>query len=114
MRAVPFVALAGMVAASPLLAAGDEYSADVVRGAEEVLRDEGYLAQADGTFDDETRQALRRFQEERALHVTGQLDELTKRSLGLDAEALATADESGQEEVGQPPRQPQIGATPGD
>ncbi len=115
MTAVPFVALVGLLAAGPLLAAERPTgpNAEVVREAEETLRDEGYLAQADGTFDDDTRRALSRFQEERALHVTGELDELTKLSLGLSSEALATAPESErQEQVGQPPREPQLGATP--
>lgn len=118
MRSVAYLACFGLLAVVPAGAAsaGEQTAAaptsDAVRQAEETLKQEGYLANADGVFDAETRAAVTKFQERHALHVTGELDAETLSSLGVDDEQ-AQAGDAGEQQVGQPPVGPQVGRVPG-
>jgi peptidoglycan hydrolase-like protein with peptidoglycan-binding domain len=57
---------------------------EVVRQVEVLLKDEGYLApDPDGRFDDQTRDAVSKFQESRAIHVSGEMDFDTLAALGV-------------------------------
>lgn len=65
-------------------AAAHEADPDLVRMVKERLKDSGYLAgSVDGSFDEAARQAVTRYQEQRALDVTGRLDRETAASLGV-------------------------------
>ncbi|OYT71576.1 MAG: hypothetical protein CFK52_07475 [Chloracidobacterium sp. CP2_5A] len=64
--------------------AGEYTSSDVVRRAQTELRREGlYNGRITGRLDAETRQAIERFQEERGLRPTGQLDRETALAMGV-------------------------------
>ncbi len=73
-----------LLLAATRVSAGD----DRLRAAQEVLKFQGYyFAEVNGEADDESTQALKRFQIRNLLPVTGELDEATARI--LDAMAAA-------------------------
>lgn len=97
MKRTVCLALLGSLAAVPALAqeapgaaqndaalAALQNDEAVVRQIEQTLQQEGYLQDADGRFDDRTREALSRFQTERAIHVSGQIDHDTLAALGIE------------------------------
>lgn len=56
-----------------------------IKDAQQALKERGHEpGRIDGVMSTATRQALRQFQEAEGLEVTGQLDESTRKALGLD------------------------------
>ena len=76
---VPAVALA-QAAAPP---ASSAPSAATVKALQEALNKQGIAIEADGLLDEETRIAIRRYQTEHHLPVTGEPDEATLGKLGV-------------------------------
>ena len=69
---------------------------DFFKQVQDKLREQGFDAgPADGTFNSKTQAALAQFQRSRVLPVSGALDDVTLRELGVDApttSASATAE----------------------
>lgn len=66
----------------------------MIREAQQALIERGYLAgPADGVMGDETKSALRAFQQANGLEQTGHLDMETKRALGIGVAAPPKTDE---------------------
>ena len=60
---------------------------DQVSKAQEVLKNDGiYLGPVDGRMCQDTREAIRSFQQSHQLNMTGTIDDETARQLGLQAE----------------------------
>ncbi|HSE98994.1 MAG TPA: peptidoglycan-binding domain-containing protein [Blastocatellia bacterium] len=75
-------------------------SVDSIRAAQTVLRDRGYYnGPINGTMNFQTRNALRRFQQDRNLPVTGDLDLRTAQALGI---ASNTGDQAVLVEISNP------------
>ena len=59
-------------------------NSDQVSEAQEVLKNDGiYSGPIDGTINQETREAIRSFQQSHQLNMTGTIDDETARELGL-------------------------------
>ena len=59
-------------------------NSDQVSKAQEVLKNDGiYSGPIDGTMSQETREAIRSFQQSHQLNMTGTIDDETARELGL-------------------------------
>lgn len=70
--------------------AGDRYddSAEALRSVQERLRDRGYYTgPIDGRMSPTTRSAIREFQQDRRLAVTGEIDAATARELGIASQS---------------------------
>jgi peptidoglycan hydrolase-like protein with peptidoglycan-binding domain len=66
-------------------------STDQVSKAQEVLKNDGiYSGPVDGRMSQDTREAIRSFQQSHQLNMTGTIDDETARELGLQAEWLTT------------------------
>ena len=60
---------------------------DQVSKAQEVLKNDGiYLGPVDGRMSQDTREAIRSFQQSHQLNMTGTIDDETARELGLQKE----------------------------
>jgi peptidoglycan hydrolase-like protein with peptidoglycan-binding domain len=69
--------------------AGEELEPDAVRVIQGQLQELGfYRGETDGVWGALTQEAIERFQEDRGLRVTGQLDANTVTTMGLDPEAV--------------------------
>ena len=67
-------------------------SQTVIKALQEALNKQGQTVETNGVFDDATRNALRRFQSQHHLTVTGQADQATLSKLGIaDQTTSATA-----------------------
>jgi photosystem II stability/assembly factor-like uncharacterized protein len=83
---------AGTTSLSPQRTATAKLSGDVVRRAQEALERAGYeIGNPDGQLGSRTVAAIRRFQTDRYLPVSGQLDEVTIAALGVKNSTGATA-----------------------
>jgi peptidoglycan hydrolase-like protein with peptidoglycan-binding domain len=61
-----------------------ELSKDAMRVVQQSLKSEGYdPGREDGVADDNTRQAIREFQQDKELAMTGVIDQRTAENLGL-------------------------------
>jgi len=58
-------------------------SQTVIKALQEALNKQGQTVETNGVFDDATRNALRRFQSQHHLTVTGQADQATLSKLGI-------------------------------
>ena len=70
--------------------AGQQLSKDKVKQIQEALKEKGNdPGQIDGIMGPKTQQALRQFQKQENLQVTGRVDEKTASALGVDLQASA-------------------------
>jgi peptidoglycan hydrolase-like protein with peptidoglycan-binding domain len=60
-----------------------ELSTRDMQAVQQVLKDKGYKVTVDGTANDVTRAAIRKFQQDEGLTVTGMIDEPTANRLGF-------------------------------
>jgi peptidoglycan hydrolase-like protein with peptidoglycan-binding domain len=60
-----------------------ELSTRDMQAVQQVLKDKGYKVSVDGTANDATRAAIRKFQQDEGLTVTGMIDEPTANRLGF-------------------------------
>jgi peptidoglycan hydrolase-like protein with peptidoglycan-binding domain len=60
-----------------------ELSTRDMQAVQQVLKDKGYNVTVDGTANDATRAAIRKFQQDEGLTVTGMIDEPTANRLGF-------------------------------
>jgi peptidoglycan hydrolase-like protein with peptidoglycan-binding domain len=67
-------------------------SNDQIQDAQQSLRQEGHSVSVDGVWGPQTAQAVRQFQQENGLDVTGSLDSETLAALEVDANANATTE----------------------
>lgn len=63
-----------------------------IQDAQQSLRQEGHSLSVDGIWGPQTAQAVRQFQQENGLDVTGSLDSETLAALDVDANANASTD----------------------
>jgi len=76
-------------------------SPEVVKQVQEKLSSQGYdPGPADGKMGPKTQQALKKLQEDRSLNTSGQLDQQTLATLGLDQGASASTGASGSSSSG--------------
>jgi peptidoglycan hydrolase-like protein with peptidoglycan-binding domain len=68
---------------------GQQMSSNQIRQLQQELRSEGYQVAVDGIWGPETQQALRDYQMDENLEVSGEPDQRTMASLGLDIDAAA-------------------------
>jgi peptidoglycan hydrolase-like protein with peptidoglycan-binding domain len=73
-----------LVLAQLLMAGLVEANDPLVFRAQQRLTNLGYPVQRDGIYGRATRRAIREFQQDRGLRVTGQLDRRTLEELGID------------------------------
>ena len=79
-------------AAAPALAYSQPLAPAAVMRVQERLRDRGaYQGRVDGIWGPDSQQALERFQQASGLQVTGQLNQATAATLGLEPAALLAA-----------------------
>lgn len=72
--------------------AGQQLSREKVKEIQEALKEKGNdPGQADGIMGPRTQQALRQFQKQQNLQVTGRVDQETAQALGVDLEGAAGA-----------------------
>ncbi len=107
---------AGIAAEQPEIAADGatalEADPELVRQVQQKLAEEGYLqGGVEGRFDDATREALGRYQEQRALRVTGEIDRETLASLGVES-GMPAADGEPAEQAAEAPAGARQPATP--
>lgn len=67
---------------------GDSLSEDEVRLVQQALSDAGQDIEVDGQWGDNTAQALRRYQEEKGMEGSGELDPETIAALGIEMEGM--------------------------
>ncbi|HLI83618.1 MAG TPA: peptidoglycan-binding domain-containing protein [Bryobacteraceae bacterium] len=92
--ALSFV-MAGGMAGFATFAYAHSYSQSEVRDAQQQLKDDGYYTgKIDGVNGQMTMDAIRNFQRDNNLNVTGQLDRQTADKLGIQSEANREATES--------------------
>jgi peptidoglycan hydrolase-like protein with peptidoglycan-binding domain len=94
--ALAFTAMVGLVGRAQTTQQKPELQSrrNLVEDAQQALKDRGYYdGPADGIMGLQTRQAVRKFQNDRHLPVTGQLDEETVRQLGISLEEESPAKE---------------------
>lgn len=70
-------------------------SSEQIQDAQQSLRQEGHPVSIDGIWGPQTAQAVRQFQQENGLDVTGSLDSETLAALDVDANARAGSSSSG-------------------
>src|SRR5436305_7495014 len=62
---------------------------DLIRNVQEALKDQGfYYAEITGTKDSDTTAAIRRYQIRNGLQITGDLNDETLKSLGVDSSGV--------------------------
>jgi peptidoglycan hydrolase-like protein with peptidoglycan-binding domain len=81
---------AGQSAAMGGAMSGDDLGESDVRKIQQARKDAGHDVEVDGDWGDETRQALRDYQEEKNLGQSGDLDRQTIAELGVDVDARGT------------------------
>ncbi len=64
-----------------------------VKAVQEALNQHGFKLEADGVMGRATKKALKKFQKENGLKVTGKIDEPTKEKLGIGAKPAAEESE---------------------
>lgn len=78
------------------------HSPEMVKQVQEKLSSQGYdPGPADGKMGPKTQQALKKLQEDRSLKTSGQLDQQTLATLGLDQGSSASTGASGSASGGQ-------------
>ena len=90
------------VAASshPAVPAADSLSRATVKALQEALNKQGIAVKADGVLDEETRAAIKKYQSEHHLPVTGEADKATLEKLGVTAARQGNATPPGQGTTG--------------
>ena len=95
-----------------------QLSSEQIRELQEKLRDEGHNpGPIDGIWGPQTQAAVKEFQKENDLQVTGQLDQQTMKELGIEKQKAGEARElPPQPDVGKPGQQPgaERGTQPGE
>ncbi len=76
---------------------GQEMSSDTIKKVQEALNKEGYnIGSADGKMGSKTKDAVKKFQKDKGMKETGQLDQETLAALGVSSSgAAAGGKESG-------------------
>ena len=69
-----------------------ELSKQDMQAVQQVLKKKGYDVSVDGTANDATRAAIRKFQEDEGLPVTGMIDERTANRLGFQVRSQSSPD----------------------
>lgn len=87
-----------------------ELSKNDMQAVQQVLKDKGYDVSVNGTADASTRAAIRKFQQDEGLPVTGIIDERTANQLGFQVRSRAPADQPGAADY---PGSPGSGTQPG-
>jgi lysozyme family protein len=106
---------------SPASVTSAVLSESTIKALQDALNKQGIAVKADGVLNDETRAAIRKYQSQHHLPVTGEADAATLTKLGVAASqsatpapAQSTAPGSAQAQSGQaPPAQAQSGQMPG-
>jgi peptidoglycan hydrolase-like protein with peptidoglycan-binding domain len=78
-----------------------ELSKDDMQAVQQVLKEKGYNVRVDGTADNDTRAAIRKFQQDEGLSVTGMIDEATANRLGFQMRSQSPSG-SRSDPIGQP------------
>ena len=81
-----------------------ELSKKDMQAVQQVLKEKGYDVSVDGTANNSTRAALRKFQENEGLVVTGMIDEKTANRLGFQMHSQSPAGTSQPATSGSPRR----------
>jgi hypothetical protein len=90
-------------------------SESTIKALQEALNKQGIVVKVDGVLSDETRAAIRKYQTEHHLPVTGEPDKATLDKLGVavSAPAQSAPPAAAQAQPSQAPQPPQGGMTPG-
>lgn len=91
---VPFSAQAQTAAPAPTAPSG--LSSATVKALQESLNKQGIAVKTDGVLDAETREAVKKYQSQHHLPVTGEPDKATLDKLGVAAQSGAGAMQPGQ------------------
>src|SRR5437764_10772521 len=95
-----------------LVPLGALFADPVVESVQQTLKDEGfYYGEVTGTKDADTGAAIRRYQIRNGLQITGELNEETLKSLGVESSGKRTAVTAASAEVPRP-AEPQVSHSP--
>jgi len=87
-----------------------ELSKKDMQAVQQVLKEKGYDVSVDGTANNSTRAAIRKFQQDEGLVVTGMIDEKTANRLGFQMHSQSPAGTSQPATSGSPHRSDSAGA----
>ena len=80
-----------------------ELSKSDMQAVQQALKEKGYDVSLDGTANDATRAAIRKFQQDEGLPVTGMIDEPTAKRLGFETRSQRPSSGANERPAPSPP-----------